>query len=466
VNVLKAHNIPALVSAVAVGLELLAVAFVGLVPTDAAANTLAPRTETEGARPPSDDPRPVGQKLLISGGTLDDTLVGLYAERLIADVGGSRQLRLLIVPGASAEPTWLYSHFRRLLPLHGVPEQNIELAHIAALDDPATPVDEAEWRKGAYEPTEIDKVTRANVVWFSGGRQERLVRLLVDGAGMESPFQQAVAEKSSAGQLIVAGHSAGAAVMSDPMIGGGTSLGSLSLTPDPSCLSEAALCVRRGLGFVPPGYRVLVDQHFTQRGRLARLIRALASTDRQTGWGVGARAAFYVDLPHGRAEVLGVPGAAFVTVVGRDGAAANHEREGPPFAGDRYTVSVLAVGDRYDLPDSAHPHGIGRHPVADEYYAPFSSARGMRVLTDAFGGDVLTDRVAAYFADGTPQPSGPRVDALALNIDESGAAEGFRLRFTADQGSSVAYNSASGYSVFNARLGISSVSAHFDGLTP
>jgi cyanophycinase len=444
---------------------VVSVAFVGLGPIEAAAGTPGAPPEAAELEPPAHESPFIGRRLLISGGTLTDTLVGLYVDRLAADVGGKERLRLLVVPGASAAPSWLYRYFRRVLPSRGVSDENIELAHIAALDDPESAADEAGWRHGAYEPSEIAKVAWANVVWFSGGDQRRLVTLLVDGAGVHSPFETALRHKFDAGRLIIAGHSAGAAAMSHPMIARGTSLGSLSLAPDPSCRSAEALCVQRGLGYVPSDYQVVVDQHFTQRGRLARLVRALALSDRKTGWGVGARAALHVDLMQHRAEVLGVPGKAFVTIVGRDGAAENHEQDGPPFVGSRYTVSVLSAGDRYRLPDSAHPHGVGSHPVAEEVYSPFSRERGVRVLSDAFGRNVLTDRIAAYFADGTPQASGvAHVDALAFDTDESGAAKGFRLRFTADEDSAVAWSPASGFSLFDARLEISTLSAQFVGL--
>jgi hypothetical protein len=71
-----------------------------------------------------------------------------------------------------------------------------------------------------------------------------------------------------------------------------------------------------------------------------------------------------------------------------------------------------------------------------------------------------------YFADGTALDSGARVDAVALMVSETGEATGFRTRFTADQDSEVAWNGDVGYSMFNARLQISTVSARITGLGP
>ncbi len=422
---------------------------------------IGPPTRRAGAtwHPPS---KVHGGKLMIVGSGLTDALADTVVDRLISDVGGQERLRVLVVPGASDDPSWLFGWFEQILPARGVPPDHIELAHIAGAGDKSVPA----WQTGAYESSEVAKVARANVVWFSGGDQKRLVKLLVDDAGRDSPFETALKAKFAAGDVIIAGHSAGAAVLSDPMIGGGTSLGALTRGPDPSCTSGEALCVEAGLGYVPSTYQVMIDQHFTQRGRLARLVRALAVANRHTGWGVGAETALYVDLKAHRAEVLGVPGSSFVTIIGRDGSAQNHEHAGPPFVGDSYTVSLLGVGDFYQLPDSTHPHGVGVHPVAADYHAPFSGRLPMHTLTDAFGEDVLIDRIAAEFADGTPQAGGARVDAIAFDAHDSGEATGVRLRFTADRDSAVAWNVKSGLSIFNARLAISSISGRFVGLGP
>lgn len=414
----------------------------------------------------------VGKKLMAIG-TMTDVLVGtvtddaIFIDRIIADVGSAKRTRVLIVPSASASPTWLYDYFRTLMPLRGIPRENIALAHIAKYDDDATPdVDESTWTRGAYDPKEVAKVAQANVLWFEGGDQTRTVELLLDAEGHDSPFQAAIRAKLAAKDLIIAGYSAGAAIMSDPMIGGGSAWEALTLPPDPTC--DNGLCVVRGLGYLPKSASAIVDQHFTQRGRFPRLIRALAVADAHNGWGVSEFSALYIDLSSNKAEVVGVPGKAFVTLIGRDGAQANHEQEGPPFLGDNYTMSILAVGDTYQLPDRVHPHGVAAHPIEADIYEPFCAYYDDNpVGTDALGYQALVEHVAVYFADGAPQAAGaPRVDAVGMQVNGPGMAEGFRFRFTADAGSSVAWNEDVGYSMFNARVQISTMKAQFMGLDP
>jgi cyanophycinase len=424
----------------------------------------------------------VGKKLMIIG-NMTDELVGtvtddaIFIDRIAADVGGAKQLKVLVVPGASSSPNWLYSYFRSVMPTRGVPVGNVTLAHIAGYDDSSTPdVDESTWANGAYKPSEVAKIAAANVVWFDGGDQSFLVNLMLDAKGHDSPFQAAIKAKLAANNLIIAGYSAGAAVMSDPMIGAGSSWGALTQTPDLStppgsaanpCDGGDELCVTRGLGYIPAQYSAMIDQHFTQRGRFARTVRALAATNQKNGWGVSEFSGFYIDFAKKQAEVVGVPGKAFVGLVGRDSAFQNREQNGLPFLGENYTMSILAVGDTYTLPDAQNPHGVGAHPIAGDYYAPFSEYYSDNpVFTDAFGYQVLVNNVSAYFADGTPQTSGARVDAIALKVDETGPGSGFRFRFTADDQSQVAWNEDSGYSMFNARWKISTIKAQFTGLGP
>jgi cyanophycinase len=414
----------------------------------------------------------VGKKLMAIG-TMTDALVGtvtddaVFIDRIIADVGSARRMRVLVVASASAAPTWLYDYFRTLMPLRGVPVENIALAHIAKYDDEATPdVDESTWIKGAYDPREVAKVADANVVWFEGGDQLRTTELLLGPDGKDSPFLAALRAKLAAKDLIIAGYSAGTAIMSDPMIGRGSAWEALTLPPDPTC--DNGLCVVRGLGFLPKSMSIIVDQHFTERGRFPRLIRALAVANAHNGVGVSEFSAWYIDLGTKKSEVVGVPGKAYVTIIGREGARANHEQAGPPFLGDNYTMSILAVGDTYDLPDDRHPHGVAAHPIAADIYEPFSAYYDDNpVGTDALGYESLIEHVAVYFADGAPQASGAaRVDTVGLQVSGPGTFDGFRFRFTADEHSSVAWNEDVGYSMFNARVQITTMRAQFMGLDP
>lgn len=408
----------------------------------------------------------IGSKLMIAGGAIPDD--SPIIDRLIAEVGGKHHVRMLVIAAANSIPYQTYVDIRDAVAQRGVPKKRVVLAHIASLDDDATAdIDESTWAAGATLPEEVAKVKWANVVWLTGGDQLRLVNSMLDSAGNDTPVQAALRQRLAEGGIIITGSSAGAAVMSDPMIGSGTSFGALSNPLDPSCTSEEALCLARGLGYIPAQYGAIADQHFTQRGRFARLVRALAATERTNGWAVSENTGLLVDLNQGTADVVGTEYEGFVTLVGREDAQQNHEQSGPPFLGDGYRISVLAVGDTYKLPTPDYPHGVASHPNENDYYPPFSQYYGQPpIFTDAFGKDVLPDSIVAYFADGTAQASGARVDSIGFVVNESGAANGFRLRFTAAPDSMVAWNDVVGYSMFDARLQISTISAQFTGIAP
>ncbi len=105
--------------------------------------------------------------------------------------------------------------------------------------------------------------------------------------------------------------------------------------------------------------------------------------------------------------------------------------------------------------------------LAADYGAPFSEYYEDRpIFTDSLGSQVLVGNIAVYFADGTVQPSGARVDAIAFVAHEPRSANGFRFRFTADNQSQVAWNEDVGYSMSNARLNASTTSAHLTGIGP
>ena len=88
----------------------------------------------------------------------------------------------------------------------------------------------------------------------------------------------------------MSGSSAGAAIMSDPMITSGSSVEALVYPPAPQP-HDTRLSVGRGLGFFPLG---LVDQHFLQRGRLGRLVAAMMATGWPHGFGIDENTAMVI----------------------------------------------------------------------------------------------------------------------------------------------------------------------------
>jgi len=134
-------------------------------------------------------------------------------------------------------------------------------------------------REQADSPEFVRPLQSATGVWMPGGYQGRLADLY-GGTMVEKAIRQ-VLERGG----VVGGTSAGAAVMSQVMILEG---------------SDGQVVTSRGFGLLESA---VVDQHFSQRGRHARLLRALEEHPGLLGLGVDEDTALVVQGNHLR--VLG-----------------------------------------------------------------------------------------------------------------------------------------------------------------
>jgi len=137
---------------------------------------------------------------------------------------------------------------------------------------------------------------------------------------------------------VVSGSSAGAAIMSDPMIGGGSSEGALAEGIRGRGEEGEGVILQKGLGLLGDP---LVDQHFLARGRWARLLIAVLETEAYTyGAGIDENTALVVEGDSAR--VVGASG-----VVLFDTRASAASEEGRGFSG--IVVYLLGSGDVVDL---------------------------------------------------------------------------------------------------------------------
>lgn len=256
------------------------------------------------AREPLADKR--GALLIVGGGLRDDN-EEIYTAFLKAMP--DPQGRIVIIPAASGIPAESAAAFTENLQRRGVPAERISVARIAMTDDPSTPEDESTWRENANSPEEMARLEGAAAIWFTGGDQSRVMEALVLPDGSESAALATIRERFARG-AVIGGTSAGAAIMSSPMILQGDTAAALS--GDASLGEELRL--GRGLGF---WQHVLVDQHFGQRARLGRLAVALSTVPRADTIGVGIDedTAVLVESAGRTARVLG---RGYVTVVALD----------------------------------------------------------------------------------------------------------------------------------------------------
>jgi cyanophycinase len=166
-------------------------------------------------------------------------------------------------------------------------------------------------------------------IFFSGGDQLRIASQIGD-----TPVEAMVHEIHRRGGVI-AGTSAGASVMSETMLVTGSSqeshrIGDLHMAP--------------GLGLVRD---VIIDQHFAERGRIGRLLGAVAQNPRVLGIGIDEDTAIVLE-----GCCFSVLGAGAVYIVdGSDVTHSNIAEASPERTLSMHDVRlhVLSAGDGFDL---------------------------------------------------------------------------------------------------------------------
>lgn len=175
----------------------------------------------------------------------------------------------------------------------------------------------------------VDKAEQATGFFFTGGDQARIIEL-VKGTRVD----KAIRERHIKG-AVVGGTSAGAAMMPETMIIEGDS----ATNPRVNVVDMGP-----GMGFLPG---VVVDQHFSQRGRLGRLIAALVQQPAILGIGIDENTAVLVD-----GDEFEVVGQGAVIVVDESEATHNNlqgllKDEGLAVCGVR--LHILPQGYRFNL---------------------------------------------------------------------------------------------------------------------
>ncbi|MCF4970443.1 cyanophycinase [Nostoc sp. CMAA1605] len=135
---------------------------------------------------------------------------------------------------------------------------------------------DTETREDATSSTALEAIAKATGIFFTGGDQARITSILKD-----TELDRAIHQRYGEG-IVIGGTSAGAAVMPDKMIVEGDS----ETNPRPEIVDMGP-----GLGFLPG---VVIDQHFSERGRLGRLITALVREPAVLGFGIDENTAMVV----------------------------------------------------------------------------------------------------------------------------------------------------------------------------
>jgi cyanophycinase len=253
------------------------------------------------------------------GGAEETAPGGEILERFVA-LSGGRKARIAIIPTASDDPQRSGEGYTTLFREMGAKE--------------------ADWlrverREEANAEPALDLLRKATGIYITGGDQARLVRLLVGTLVMECIRMR------NADGVIVAGTSAGASILSALMMAGGTGIGG----------DSNGAAARKGMVDVVAGFGLLqdiiIDQHFSQRGRMGRLLSVFAGTPGLIGIGLDEDTAVLIDR-EGTLEALG---SNMVTVVdGRNTVSDYFDRqEGEVLTITGSSLHVLADSRQFDV---------------------------------------------------------------------------------------------------------------------
>ncbi|MEQ1603983.1 MAG: cyanophycinase [Pyrinomonadaceae bacterium] len=239
----------------------------------------------------------VGQQrlMVVGGGTRPPEATKKFVEWS----GGTRS-KILVITWASGEEDSSYEGTEKVF--MAANPGSVEHAVIKPLD--------AEKRARF-----VEQLKAATGVYFGGGDQNRIMDVLKD-----EELLKLIRAKYAAGTPF-GGTSAGAAVMSDPMMTGEADL---------KILDGKKVGVRPAIGFVPD---VMFDQHFLLRQRHNRLFGFVMENPRFLGVGINEGMAVMIENNRDLTTV-GPTQVMFIDAKDRKGA---------------MLVHFLKAGDRYDL---------------------------------------------------------------------------------------------------------------------
>lgn len=253
-------------------------------------------------------------RLLIIGGAEDREDARDILERFVALCGGPAS-RIVVITAASKIGELVWEVYRDAFAELGA--HNCVPIHI-------------ESRSAANHPAAVAIIDSADGIFMSGGDQKRLLSLVGDSA-MADAMHAALARGAC-----VAGTSAGASAMSDDML----TYGRARRNP-----VKGTVGVGNGFGFMQG---VIIDQHFSQRRRLSRLLTAVAQNRDLMGIGIDEDTALLIEA--GRA--IEVIGSGTVTLV-----------DGRAMVSNIDTISTRTIPEMLDIRMHILPAGA-RHELA------------------------------------------------------------------------------------------------------
>ncbi len=259
-------------------------------------------------------PAEKGYLMIIGGGARPDTLFRRFIE-----LSGGPDKPLLIIPLASGDPLDAALFQRHQFESNGANNVRFILADSSTIDSDSV----------------LQKLTEVGGVFFTGGDQNKLTHLFLG-----TKFLDQLHSFYNQGGII-AGTSAGAAIMCQMMITGNEKLNTDTLNGFKSIQSNN-IETGPGFGFLE---NVIIDQHFIKRKRENRLLSLVLEHPQLLGIGIDESTAIVID-PQMIFTVIGRSNVMIIDASATTHIAANQFQH---LSGQNIRLDLLIQGQRYDL---------------------------------------------------------------------------------------------------------------------
>lgn len=186
-------------------------------------------------------------------------------------------------------------------------------------------------RKDAGLPEHLERIEKADIVFFSGGDQSKLEKLVAD-----TPLLEILKRRYYSDDFIIAGTSSGAMIWPKNMIVSGAS---------DEALIKGVIELKKGFGFVS---KVVIDTHFLTRGRISRLAEALLMNNDEIGIGICEDTGLVIS----EGRYLRTVGSGTVVIMEEKSIKNtnyNSVKKNDPIFIENLTMHILAKGAGYDI---------------------------------------------------------------------------------------------------------------------
>jgi len=235
---------------------------------------------------------------------------------VVKEAGGV-DANIVIIPAASSIPVEVGENYIEAFTTLGC--KNVNVLDIRSKED-------------SEKKASIDLIKSANCIMFSGGNQSKIT----DKIGGTTIHDILLDRFKNESGFVIAGTSAGAMVMANEMIAGGSAT---------EAFVKGAVTMYKGLGLIP---ELIIDTHFIRRGRFGRQSEAVAKYPNLIGIGLAEDTGMIIKNGND-CTVIG-SGMAIIF----DGSELTHNnekilKEGTPMTMANLKVHVLSNSDHYDI---------------------------------------------------------------------------------------------------------------------